>query len=138
MLEIPHEGEIADIYRLVEETTGSSTEGFTFVSPGSIDIANRSVIFEDTRARIELESYVSPVPTLATGDVVCLYVFPFTGLTWGLRVSLTDTVETVKTRIQEITSIPVDQQRSIFYRAKQLEDGKLQSYIEVLHMKTER
>lgn len=143
MLEIPHEGEITDIDRLVEETTGSSTEGFTFVSPDSIDIANRSVIFGDTRARdnvpatCQLESYVSPVPALATSDVVCLYVFSLAGLSWGLRVSLTDTVETVKTRIQEMTGVPVDQQRLMLCRSKQLEDGKLQSYIEVFHMKIE-
>ncbi|GAW26796.1 putative integral membrane protein [Rosellinia necatrix] len=130
LLEIPHGGKITDICRLVEETTGLSTEGFTFVSPDVIDISNKSVIFGDTQGRppawlttCQLESYVSPVPALATSDVVCLYVLATTRKSWELRVSLTDTVETVKSRIKEITNIPQDTQRLICH-GRQLEDER--------------
>ncbi|GAW10773.1 hypothetical protein ANO14919_001080 [Xylariales sp. No.14919] len=130
LLEIPHEGKITDICRLVEETTSSSTEGFTFVTPDTIDIANESIIFGDTQARLDapttyqLESYVSPVPVLATSDVVCLYVVTIAQRSGWFQVSLTDTVETVISRIKEMMDIPLDEQRFIVYRSELLEDRR--------------
>ncbi|KAI0203059.1 hypothetical protein F4808DRAFT_458281 [Astrocystis sublimbata] len=134
LLEIPHEGKMTNICRLIEETTGSSTEGFTFVSPDSIDIANRCIIFGDARARCkvpatcQLESYVPPVPALAASDVVSLYVVMTTGRSCKLRVSLTDTVETIKLRIGEMTDIPRDQQRLILYNSLLEDERTLMDY----------
>ncbi|KAJ2971626.1 hypothetical protein NUW58_g9363 [Xylaria curta] len=134
MLEIPHGSTIADVRRLVQETTGSSTEGFILASPDNIDVVDNGVIYGDRRMREDFpdarrfENYTSPILTLAISDGVCLNIKTLTGKVFGFRVSTEDTIQTVKLRIQEMEDIPLDQQRLIF-RCRQLENEQtLQDY----------
>lgn len=120
ILEMSQSSTIADLGRLIEETTGLSTNGFRFASPVNLGLGSEIKIFEPGAA----ETLYS-MPAIALDDGVGLMLRTLTGKTVCFRIEADDLITHGKTLLFQKEGIPEDQQRWI-YAGKQLEDGESQ------------